>query len=84
MRITLDKRLTAEVLQSFAKERVSNHGLMIDTIMYELSHCHYWQDMSIRTMRNTYLFGGVDRNGLDYMTIYWGDTRLFTPEEDLI
>tara|TARA_B100000780_G_C21113123_1_gene450033 strand:- start:2069 stop:2323 length:255 start_codon:yes stop_codon:yes gene_type:complete len=84
MRTTLDKRLNAEVLQAFAKERIANHGLIIDTIMHELSHCHYWQDMSIRTMRNTYLFGGVDRNGLDYMTIYWGDTRLFTPEEDLI
>lgn len=85
MRTTLDKRLVIPVLKAFHRERAAGHGLIIDTILYELSHCHSWQDMSIRTMRNLYLFGGADdRMSINTYTIYWGDTRIFTPEDGLI
>jgi hypothetical protein len=85
MRTTLDKRLVIAVSKAFDKERAEGRGLIIDTILYELSHCHSWQDMSVRTMRNLYLFGRVDnRMNVDTHTMYWGDTRLFTPEDDLI
>ena len=83
MRKTLDERLTPEVTAAFNREK-QLHPQTIEQIMYDLSNCVYWQDLTIKTMRMLYLFSDVDYFTLDHIMCWWGDERLFTMQNDLI
>ncbi len=83
MRKTLDQRLTPAVAESFRRE-AQQHPQMIEQIMYDLSNCLFWQDMTVKTMRSVYLFSDVDPHHEDYMKYYWGDEELFDKEDNLI
>ena len=83
MRTTLAERLTPEVTEAFNREK-QMHPQTIEQIMYDLSNCLYWQDMSIKVMRMVYLFSDVDRYEADYLIYWWGDEKLFTKDNELI
>jgi len=83
MRKTLDERLTPEVTAAFNREK-QLHPATIEQIMYDLSNCVYWQDLTIKTMRMLYLFSDVEPYQIDHITCWWGDDKIFIAQDDLI